>query len=68
LGQYVTAVCKSDAVDGWRHGRHNSGVVIPPSAEKHNGYRSAGSHAIHVSKPEAGAKIIERAAKANGKQ
>jgi hypothetical protein len=28
--KYVTAVCKSDAVDGWRHGRHNSGVVIPP--------------------------------------
>lgn len=26
--KYVTAVCKSDAVDGWRDRRHNGGVVI----------------------------------------
>lgn len=26
--KYVTAVCKSDAVDGWRDRRHDGGVVI----------------------------------------
>lgn len=26
--KYVTAVCKSDVIDGWRDRRHNSGVVI----------------------------------------
>ncbi len=26
--KYVTAVCKSDSVDGWRDRRHNGGVVI----------------------------------------
>ena len=28
MPKYVTAVCKSDAVDGWRDRRHDGGVVI----------------------------------------
>jgi pimeloyl-ACP methyl ester carboxylesterase len=49
--------------------------MIPPPAQKMMAKRAGatvvevpGSHAIYVSKPEAVAKIIEQAAKANGKQ
>lgn len=32
--QYVTAVCKSDVVDGWRDRRHDGGIIIDVKTNK----------------------------------